>query len=801
MSFPKDFLNAIAQEKQLTPNETEIFLALCEEGKSRVQITQDLAISNSALSTRLSGIYRKFSITGRGPVKESRLREYLITRCLASGSTEVTVPDDSEQDISALVQEVRSLCRDKIQHQCGTMQLLDVPHPVKLDNLYVDVNILEDIPSQRWAMISDRLEDFDPTADNFDGFYLGKVRQPRVPGLKAAANNLKLMVLGKPGSGKTTFLKHLAIECNKGNFQANRLPIFIGLRRFADATRNNIVRAMPALSLQEYIHQELQSCDFAAEDVESLLKSGIALILLDGLDEVSEKDIEVVRQQIIDLSERYYKNQFVLTCRTQAQRYRFEGFKYVEVADFNQEQIEAFAKKWFVAVAINSEEKDPDRAAKFVEKLKQPENKRVRDLAVTPILLSLTCLVFNDLADLPTNRAKLYEQGLNILLTRWDESRGIQRDEVYQNLSFPRKIKLLIQVASALFKEGDYFFEQDKIQQIITNYLCTLPNAKTDLDELQLDSRGVLKAIEAQHGLLIERDREIYSFSHLTFQEYFTAREIVTSCHPQALQNLVMYITEKRWREVFLLVVGMLSNADELLQRMKQQIDALMTSEESLQLFLSWVNQKSKSISVEVPYKSATIRALYFNHNKCIDAPGGFIDDFAFENDLFQLSPLASALDPQAQINPLDFELGIALGITKGIALDYDSNSNLAPRLSRAIDNAINCAATVDGEFLQLLEHLREQLPDPNNDWDEFDMWWQANQEAWTKEIIAVMTKHRNIGYNWRFNEMQNKLLKQYYDANQLLVDCLNSDCHVSPEVRQEIEETLLLPIAQIKQG
>lgn len=143
---------------------------------------------------------------------------------------------DSGLDIDELVQKVRVFCRDKIQHQCGTMQLLDVSHPVELDNLYVDVNILEKIPSQRWLDISKRLQDFNPTADSFDRFYLGEVRQEQIPGLEAAAKNSKLMVLGKPGSGKTTFLKHIAIECSKGKFQANCVPIFIGLKRFTDNT-------------------------------------------------------------------------------------------------------------------------------------------------------------------------------------------------------------------------------------------------------------------------------------------------------------------------------------------------------------------------------------------------------------------------------------------------------------------------------------------------------------------------------------------------------------------------------------
>ena len=56
------------------------------------------------------------------------------------------------------------------------------------------------------------------------------------------------------------------------------------------------------------------------------------------------------------------------------------------------------------------------------------------------------------------------------------------------------------------------------------------------------------------------------------------------------------------------------------------------------------------------------------------------------------------------------------------------------------------------------------------------------------------MIQHRDIGHDWQFSAEQQTLLQQYYDANKLLVDCLNSDCYVSREVRQEIEAGLLLP-------
>ncbi|NEP93528.1 MAG: hypothetical protein F6K25_10780, partial [Okeania sp. SIO2G4] len=59
--------------------------------------------------------------------------------------------------------------------------------------------------------------------------------------------------------------------------------------------------------------------------------------------------------------------------------------------------------------------------------------------------------------------------------------------------------------------------------------------------------------------------------------------------------------------------------------------------------------------------------------------------------------------------------------------------------------------------------------------------------------------KYRNICHDWQFNDEQRFALRDYYYANGLLLNCLNSDFYVSREVRQEIEDILLLPTAEIE--
>jgi predicted NACHT family NTPase len=520
------------------------------------------------------------------------------------------LPDPNSIDIDSVVQQVRQQRHDKIQYQCGTMRMLDIAQRVDISDIYTDVNILEEIPSQQWREISDLLQSFNPESDNFDRQGLGKVHQLRVPALDAVSRYSKLMVLGKPGSGKTTFLQWVAIKCDLGEFQLNRVPIFISLKNFADDTRRNDSE----FRLLNYISEEFVSCGADKSVIETILTQGKALILLDGLDEVPEEDGDEVDRQIRRFVEKYFKNQFIITCRIAAQKYRFQGFTDVEVADFKSEQVEAFAKKLFLEVARNNREEGEATARQFIEKLNQPENQQIRELAVTPILLNLACLVFQGKGEFPSKRSKLYEQGLNILLKKWDESRGIKRDEVYCNLSLEHKIELLTQVAAITFEKSRYFFDKDELDQYIAEYLLSLPDSRTNRVALQQDSNAVLKSIEAQHGLFVERAQEIYSFSHLTFQEYLTARYFIANLSPGILKQLANEITMElrrgRWRECLLLVAETLNNANDLL-RLKPKVDAMLASDQKLQDFLAWVNQKS--LSVQVPYKSVAVRAFYFS--------------------------------------------------------------------------------------------------------------------------------------------------------------------------------------------
>ena len=670
-------------------------------------------------------------------------------------------------DASQLVTIARAQLQGQVEAQCGTIQsFFEFAQPLPLENIYTNLNVLTRLSNQRWLEVAD--------LQSSSGRSLGFTAPERetISALDAVTNQNKLMLLGKPGAGKTTFLQHLALQCIRGNFKTDCIPVFIVLRTFAVQAKE-----CQDFSLLGYLQRFCNNYNLSLEQIKSLLQQGKVLILLDGLDEIPQQYEQEIFQQIQQFAQLYYQNSLIITCRIAGQQYRFNGFTYVELADFNPTQVEIFAKRWFVATANNSEI-GLTKANQFLEQLHHRANQPIRELVTTPILLNLICSVFQERLSFPSKRSRLYQEGLDILLVRWDRSRGIDRDRAYYNLSLPNKIQLLSQIAAVNFEQGNYFFEKSQLLQTIANYLATLPDSHKDPETLRLDSEAILRAIEVQHGLLVERARGIYSFSHLTFQEYLTARKIVASPNAEelnhALQKLASQITNPQWREVILLTASMLPKADYLMQQLKQQVELILAEEPQLQEFLKFIDKKVKALSL--PYQPAAVRAFYFSlfHNRDLN--------------------LAIALDSKlAQELDNNLALDLALERAFAIAISLVANPDIKQILnfSFALEFKSNPALSADME--QALQSLKQQLPDPAKGKEHLLDSWSANGDSWVQKFRSLINEYRYDGISWNFSSYQQELLQKYYLANQFMLECLDRKFNLTPTTQKAIEDNFLI--------
>jgi predicted NACHT family NTPase len=291
----------------------------------------------------------------------------------------------------------------------------------------------------------------------------------------------------------------------------------------------------------------------------------------------------------------------------------------------------------------------------------------------------------------------------------------------------------------------------------------------------------VLNAVEAQHGLVIERAQGFWSFSHLTFQEYFTAKLF---CEHGNWQDLVSYIQEKHWREVFLLTTEMGANASPLIQLMKNRTDEMLAASRTLQQFLTWVMREVHNANT--PYKPGGIRAFYISYEK------EFSDSLTLKLDHNLTTDYYSALE---LCDDIESDLGYNLD-------DYITikDTLIAEDIRRSIKWAIARSIIFNTAIRCTLQELYKSPFHPNQSDDEVsDQDWEESWEAWREELCDVINGYRSGVHDWEFEDEQEICLQQYYYANKLLVDCLNSGCSVSDGVKAEIEETLLLPIAEIE--
>ncbi|MFO7540875.1 MAG: NACHT domain-containing protein [Chloroflexota bacterium] len=679
-------------------------------------------------------------------------------------------------------QQATTTYLQKLHDEVNNLRVLGKLESQPLEQIYTDVNVLSKLSAERRYRLEELEAAFIPRQRWL------REESERRDGLSVATETQRLFILGKPGAGKTTFLKHVALRTIKDNAREDgdkKLPIFVTLKELSDSGQE----------LVPFIAAQFGRADFPEAEafVRRLLKTGAAVVLLDGLDEVN---LEGERRARLITAIKQFVHEFdrcriLLTCRVAATDYSFERFIYVEMADFSPEQQKTFIFRWF--------QQDMAKRDNCWQALQASRNETLQELAQNPLLLSLLCVTFEERNEFPAERNEIYREATQALLGKWDARRNIQRDLIYQSLSLKHKERLLAQIAAQTFEAKEYFISQRRLVGLIESYLQGVPGIA------EPDGAYVLAAMEAQHGLLVERAKHIHSFSHLTLQEYFTTHYIVENEVRGSLPRLMVHVGDDRWREVFLLTAAMLNDATDFAELYLEALAELVAKDEVLVAMLQWGANRSTYLPSGVKPSAARAfslflardRTLVHNHNHMGDmAPD--IDrsrssTFILAYDRF-LDPLLSralnqtlnlTLSTLPLVRIIDLDLAIVHAFTLDVAVKYDLT--LIEKLPKTTAGIIGQLQQWQHQFDWPLPAGLASLQLPAD---------EASREEWEafdQSLEQILLAHWGLEQFWELSEEQADLLAQYLQANLLLLACL--ELAYVPE-RQGIVDRLLLPPA-----
>jgi len=206
-------------------------------------------------------------------------------------------------------------------------------------------------------------------------------------------------------------------------------------------------------------------------------------------------------------------------------------------------------------------------------------------LGRTPLLLALLCLTFDETLTFPTRQVDVYQEAINALLKKWDSSRLIARDNFYKELSHGQRQQMLETVAADFYFKSRTVFRTREVAERVERFLKSLPDHENALN--RVEGAEVVRQIEAQHGLLVERARDLYSFSHLTVQEYFSASYIAKNQDANVQRQIVKSaLSDQKWREVMLYTMALLPQADSMLEAMLRQLTVMKVANTGVLVFL-----------------------------------------------------------------------------------------------------------------------------------------------------------------------------------------------------------------------
>jgi formylglycine-generating enzyme required for sulfatase activity len=402
----------------------------------------------------------------------------------------------------------------------------------------------------------------------------------------------RLVLLGDPGSGKSTFVHFVAL-CHAGeilgqpiNLDLLRsplpqkkpcdskkklepqpwdhgplLPVRVVLRDFAARGLPPPGERVTARHLQEFLERELKDDCLGEYDLFKDLRETGGLLLFDGLDEVPEADSRRDRicQAVEAFVRAFGKCRVLVTSRIYAYRsqgWQLSGFAETELAPFDEAQIRFFVESWYGQVASTGRLGAGDargRAELLLHAIWG--SSRLQELAERPLLLTLMASLHTWRGgSLPEKREELYADAVDLLLNLW-ESQRVVRDQgktlleqpsltQYLDVGKDRVRQVLEKLAFEVHQKGELAGTADIPQAALVDGLMAL---KRGADPVEL-----MEYLSQRAGLLVPRGVGVYAFPHRTFQEYLAACHLTGQGFPKLVAELGRE-DPQRWREVALL--------------------------------------------------------------------------------------------------------------------------------------------------------------------------------------------------------------------------------------------------------
>ncbi|MYT33502.1 MULTISPECIES: NACHT domain-containing protein [unclassified Streptomyces] len=373
-----------------------------------------------------------------------------------------------------------------------------------------------------------------------------------VPADQALAGRDHVLLRGVAGSGKSTLVQWLAVSCTKP-LGTTALPHLYGRIPFVLPLRT-LTRAGAALPTPDRF-LAATGCPVSGTQptgwADRVLTAGRALLLVDGLDEIPEREREATRRWLRDLLDAFPGNLWLATTRPSAVRDDWlapEGFDELTLSPMSRDEVAAFIARWHRAARHDAD--DPDRLDAYEQSLltavrTKPDLGR---LATNPLMCGLICALHRDRRGyLPHGRKELYDAALSMLLSRRDRERDMRGPDGIELADEPQ-IQLLQRLAYWLIRNGRTELDRDRAERILADILPAVPAAAS-----QGPAPAVFRHLLHRSGLLREPAPGTVDFIHRTFQDYLGAKAAVEEGD---FGLLVQHAGESQWEDVIRMAVA-----------------------------------------------------------------------------------------------------------------------------------------------------------------------------------------------------------------------------------------------------